>query len=102
MLLTTVCVVRVPALPQVLLKSSNADIRGFSAKVSDFGLSRVEDDDTCATFPFNSCGTAAYVAPEALINTKKVRAASLGLDSLRQRVLGGCGEWGRRQCACRS
>jgi serine/threonine protein kinase len=56
----------------VLLKSSNADIRGFSAKVSDFGLSRVEDDDTCATFPFNSCGTAAYVAPEALITTKKV------------------------------
>eukprot|EP00775_Hariotina_reticulata_P001838 gene1838-2170_t len=59
----------------VLLKSSNADIRGFSAKVSDFGLSRVEDDDTCATFPFNSCGTAAYVAPEALITTKKVNAS---------------------------
>jgi len=56
----------------VLLKSSNADVRGFTAKVSDFGLSRVEDDDTCATFPFNSCGTAAYVAPEALITTKKV------------------------------
>jgi serine/threonine protein kinase len=65
---------------QVLLKSSNADIRGFSAKVSDFGLSRVEDDDTCATFPFNSCGTAAYVAPEALITTKKVSPrACLGL-----------------------
>ncbi|KAF8059113.1 STY13 [Scenedesmus sp. PABB004] len=59
----------------VLLKSSNADVRGFSAKVSDFGLSRVEDDDTCATFPFNSCGTAAYVAPEALITTKKVNAS---------------------------
>jgi hypothetical protein len=58
----------------VLLKSSNADVRGFTAKVSDFGLSRVEDDDTCATFPFNSCGTAAYVAPEALITTKKVGA----------------------------
>jgi hypothetical protein len=43
-----------------------------AAQVSDFGLSRVEDDDTCATFPFNSCGTAAYVAPEALITTKKV------------------------------
>jgi hypothetical protein len=42
-------------------------------QVSDFGLSRVEDDDSCATFPFNSCGTAAYVAPEALITTKKVR-----------------------------
>jgi serine/threonine protein kinase len=67
---------------QVLLKSSNADIRGFTAKVSDFGLSRVEDDDTCATFPFNSCGTAAYVAPEALITTKKVRegASSTGWD----------------------
>ncbi|WIA38873.1 hypothetical protein OEZ86_002148 [Tetradesmus obliquus] len=59
----------------VLLKSSNADIRGFTAKVSDFGLSRVEDDDSCATFPFNSCGTAAYVAPEALITTKKVNAS---------------------------
>jgi hypothetical protein len=34
----------------------------------------VEDDETCATFPFNSCGTAAYVAPEALVSTKKVRA----------------------------
>lgn len=58
----------------VLLKSNNSDVRGFTAKVSDFGLSRVEDDDTCATFPFNSCGTAAYVAPEALITTKKVCA----------------------------
>jgi serine/threonine protein kinase len=57
----------------VLLKSSNVDPRGFTAKVSDFGLSRVEDDETCATFPFNSCGTAAYVAPEALITSKKVR-----------------------------
>jgi serine/threonine protein kinase len=69
----------------VLLKSSNADVRGFTAKVSDFGLSRVEDDDTCATFPFNSCGTAAYVAPEALITTKKVGPApssrSLGSHS---------------------
>lgn len=33
---------------------------------------RVEDDETCATFPFNSCGTAAYVAPEALVSSKKV------------------------------
>lgn len=45
----------------------------YTEQVSDFGLSRVEDDDSCATFPFNSCGTAAYVAPEALITTKKVR-----------------------------
>ncbi|KAF6253683.1 hypothetical protein COO60DRAFT_397163 [Scenedesmus sp. NREL 46B-D3] len=59
----------------VLLKSSNADVRGFSAKVGDFGLSRVEDDDACDTFPFNSCGTAAYVAPEALLTTKKVNAS---------------------------
>jgi serine/threonine protein kinase len=44
-------------------------------QVSDFGLSRVEDDDVCGTFPFNSCGTAAYVAPEALITTKKVNAS---------------------------
>eukprot|EP00798_Chlamydomonas_sp_ICE-L_P030867 gene30867-35911_t len=49
------------------LKSSNNDPRGFIIKVSDFGLSRVEDDETSASFPFNSCGTAAYVAPEALI-----------------------------------
>ncbi|GIL83127.1 hypothetical protein Vretimale_11467 [Volvox reticuliferus] len=59
----------------VLLKSSNIDFRGFTAKVSDFGLSRVEDDDTCASFPFNSCGTAAYVAPEALICNKKVNSS---------------------------
>jgi serine/threonine protein kinase len=72
----------------VLLKSVNADIRGFSAKVSDFGLSRVEDDDLCATFPFNSCGTAAYVAPEALITTKKVSGTRLGWDSIRLRVVG--------------
>jgi serine/threonine protein kinase len=89
MLLTVVCVAHGLALLQVLLKSSNADIRGFSAKVSDFGLSRVEDDDTCATFPFNSCGTAAYVAPEALITTKKVREARC-LDSCKLRSLGGC------------
>lgn len=35
----------------------------------------VEDDDTCASFPFNSCGTAAYVAPEALICNKKVNSS---------------------------
>ncbi len=59
----------------VLLKSSNNDPRGFSVKVSDFGLSRVEDDDTSSSFPFNSCGTAAYVAPEALICNKKVNSS---------------------------
>ncbi len=45
------------------------------SQVSDFGLSRVEDDDTHASFPFNSCGTAAYVAPEALICNKKVNSS---------------------------
>jgi serine/threonine protein kinase len=59
----------------VLLKSSNNDPRGFTAKVSDFGLSRVEDDDNSSSFPFNSCGTAAYVAPEALICNKKVNSS---------------------------
>lgn len=59
----------------VLLKFSNHDSRGFTAKVSDFGLSRVEDDETCSSFPFNSCGTAAYVAPEALISNKKVNSS---------------------------
>lgn len=44
-------------------------------QVSDFGLSRVEDDETHASFPFNSCGTAAYVAPEALICNKKVNSS---------------------------
>ncbi|KAG1656211.1 hypothetical protein FOA52_011341 [Chlamydomonas sp. UWO 241] len=59
--------------PNVLLKSSTNDARGFTAKVSDFGLSRVIDDDGAATtFPFNSHGTAAYVAPEALTRQKKV------------------------------
>ncbi len=38
-------------------------------------LPSVEDDDTCASFPFNSCGTAAYVAPEALICNKKVNSS---------------------------
>jgi serine/threonine protein kinase len=33
-------------------------------------ICRVEDD--CESFPFNSCGTAAYVAPEALVMNKKV------------------------------
>ncbi|KAG1661344.1 hypothetical protein FOA52_005906 [Chlamydomonas sp. UWO 241] len=59
----------------VLLKSSNNDPRGFTAKVSDFGLSRVEDDGTSASFPFNSCGTAAYVAPEALTCNRKVTSS---------------------------
>ncbi|KAL6746275.1 kinase-like domain-containing protein [Haematococcus lacustris] len=59
----------------VLLKSSNMDSRGFTTKVSDFGLSRVEDDDNNSSFPFNSCGTAAYVAPEALICNKKVNSS---------------------------
>lgn len=36
---------------------------------------RVEDDESCSTFPFNSCGTAAYVAPEALISNKKVNSS---------------------------
>ncbi|KAG1656207.1 hypothetical protein FOA52_011337 [Chlamydomonas sp. UWO 241] len=59
--------------PNVLLKSSTNDARGFTAKVSDFGLSRVMDDDGAATtFPFNSHGTAAYVAPEALTRQKNV------------------------------
>eukprot|EP00798_Chlamydomonas_sp_ICE-L_P018585 gene18585-25097_t len=61
--------------PNVLLKSSNTDPRGFIAKVSDFGLSRVEDDETAAYFPFNSCGTVPYVAPEALTNSKKVNSS---------------------------
>lgn len=61
----------------VLLKTSKNDPRGFTAKVSDFGLSRVEDDGSAATFPFNSCGTAAYVAPEALTCSRKVWLALL-------------------------
>lgn len=59
----------------VLLKSCRKDPRGFITKVSDFGLSRVEDDDSCCTFPFNSCGTAPYVAPEALVCSKKVNSS---------------------------
>ncbi|MEW5297631.1 MAG: hypothetical protein WDW36_000829 [Sanguina aurantia] len=59
----------------VLLKSSSTDTRGFTAKVTDFGLSRVEDDEASSSFPFNSCGTAAYVAPEALITHKKVNSS---------------------------
>ena len=35
----------------------------------------MEDDDTSSSFPFNSCGTAAYVAPEALICNKKVNSS---------------------------
>jgi serine/threonine protein kinase len=35
----------------------------------------VEDDETHSSFPFNSCGTAAYVAPEALICNKKVNSS---------------------------
>jgi serine/threonine protein kinase len=38
-------------------------------------LCRVEDDDNHSSFPFNSCGTAAYVAPEALICNKKVNSS---------------------------
>jgi hypothetical protein len=37
----------------------------------------VEDDESCSTFPFNSCGTAAYVAPEALISNKKVNSVAV-------------------------
>jgi serine/threonine protein kinase len=44
-------------------------------QISDFGLSRVEDDDVSSSFPFNSCGTVAYVAPEALISNKKVTSS---------------------------
>jgi serine/threonine protein kinase len=36
---------------------------------------RVEDDNESSTFPFNSCGTAAYVAPEALACSKKVNSS---------------------------
>lgn len=35
----------------------------------------MEDDDNHSSFPFNSCGTAAYVAPEALICNKKVNSS---------------------------
>jgi len=35
---------------------------------------RVEDDEQ-SSFPFNSCGTAAYVAPEALICNRKVNSS---------------------------
>jgi len=35
---------------------------------------RVEDDEQ-SSFPFNSCGTAAYVAPEALICNRKVTSS---------------------------
>ncbi|KAG1661596.1 hypothetical protein FOA52_000771 [Chlamydomonas sp. UWO 241] len=59
----------------VLLKRSSNDPRGITAKISDFGLSRVEDDDVSSSFPFNSCGTVAYVAPEALISNKKVTSS---------------------------
>ncbi|KAF5831320.1 kinase-like domain-containing protein [Dunaliella salina] len=58
----------------VLLRSSHLDPRGFTTKLSDFGLSRVEDDEQ-ASFPFNSCGTASYVAPEALICNRKVTSS---------------------------
>lgn len=57
-------------------------------QLSDFGLSRIEDNpDELAppTFPFNSCGTAAYVAPEALVSQKKV-GASLVQCPLQPRV----------------
>ena len=35
-----------------------------------FHASRVQDDYNCLTFPGNSCGTLAYVAPEVLCGKK--------------------------------
>lgn len=56
-----------------LLKGSTSDRRGFNIKLSDFGLSRVEDDRNDSGFRGNSCGTAAYIAPEVLMMSKQVK-----------------------------
>lgn len=57
----------------ILMKGSTSDSRGFNIKLSDFGLSRVEDDADDSGFRGNSCGTAAYIAPEVLMMSKKVK-----------------------------
>lgn len=64
----------------VLLSSSLVDARGFTAKVSDFGLSKLVAD-TAMTYPGESSneasGTITHMAPETLSEGKASPAADV-------------------------
>jgi len=55
------------------------DPRGFTAKVSDFGLSLLQPDKTPGTgdMPASAAGTVAYMAPEMLCYGSCSRASDV-------------------------
>ena len=55
--------IAVAAAGNVLLKSDEVAEHGFSAKIADFGLSRMTDDDQ---EPDMGTGTSIYKSPESL------------------------------------
>ncbi|KAG2431667.1 hypothetical protein HYH02_013244 [Chlamydomonas schloesseri] len=63
----------------VLLKSNPRDLRGFTAKLSDFGLSKVmAHDDVTGQLVIDDAvgsGTITHVAPEVLLGKRHVGAA---------------------------
>lgn len=63
------------SVPHDALKPRDLPVGRFRLTLMCRMSCRVEDDDSCSSFPFNSCGTAAYVAPEALICNKKVNSS---------------------------
>ncbi|GFH26300.1 protein kinase domain-containing protein [Haematococcus lacustris] len=54
----------------VLLRSSTKDKRGFSAKVSDFGLSQVLPDNTHTQVSQKYSGTVTHMPPELIEDGK--------------------------------
>eukprot|EP00798_Chlamydomonas_sp_ICE-L_P012034 gene12034-15136_t len=54
----------------ILLKSSNKDRRGYTAKVSDFGLSQVLPDQTKTQVSTKYGGTVTHMSPELIEDGK--------------------------------
>lgn len=61
---------------QVLLTSSRVDVRGWTAKISDFGLSRLLDTSS-SHLHTRTHGTVMYAAPELLKDGRLTKAADV-------------------------
>lgn len=61
---------------QVLLTSSRVDVRGWTAKISDFGLSRLLDTRS-SHLHTRTHGTVMYAAPELLKDGRLTKAADV-------------------------
>ena len=60
----------------VLLRSSESEARGVTAKIADFGLS-FKMEDAVTHVSAMCCGTLPYLSPEALLEGRKSKASDV-------------------------